>query len=360
MAEKLKNQFLTIPFVHQLANSISEELQLTAPEIVQQFDLEKWENLELKERIYYAGEIIRGMLPEAFEEAIPILHVMAKKITGLEGTIFPGIIERYGQEHFNQSMDMLGEITRYSSSEFAVRPFILSDPVKSMAYFYKWSEDENEHTRRLASEGCRPRLPWSSKLPCFIDDPQPVLKALKPLVQDPSVYVQKSVANNLNDISKDHPEQVIQWLRTLDLHHPVTYWIGKHGLRTLIKNGHIEAMKLLGLIQGNLDFKTFEINKPEIEIGESLEFEFTVINSGKKEAKGVVDYAISFVKSNNKLSRKVFKIADLCLAPGASRKIVKNRPFVPLSTRRYYKGMHTIDIVINGQVMETKQFLLKV
>ena len=64
----------------------------------------------------------------------------------------------------------------------------------------EWSRDADEHVRRLASEGCRPRLPWSFKLRELIADPSPVAPILENLRADPSLYVRKSVANHLNDI----------------------------------------------------------------------------------------------------------------------------------------------------------------
>lgn len=74
-----------------------------------------------------------------------------------------------------------------------------------IAQLLKWSEHENEHVRRLASEGSRPRLPWGKSIPALKLDPSPVLPILEKLMQDESLYVRKSVANNLNDISKTHP-----------------------------------------------------------------------------------------------------------------------------------------------------------
>ena len=55
-------------------------------------------------------------------------------------------------------------------------------------------------------------------------------------MNDPSKYVQKSVANHINDITKEDKELVFQWLQQLrDKQHPINPWIIKHGLRTVIK-----------------------------------------------------------------------------------------------------------------------------
>lgn len=56
-------------------------------------------------------------------------------------------------------------MTSKSSSEFAVRPFIVKYGEEAMKIIYTWTKDKDEHVRRLACEGCRPKLPWSSPLP---------------------------------------------------------------------------------------------------------------------------------------------------------------------------------------------------
>ena len=122
-------------------------------------------------------------------------------------------IEVYGLGYPEESLHALEQITRLVSAEFAVRPFILRDPDRTMEYFRRWSLDENATVRRLASEGCRPRLPWAVALPMFKKDPSPLLPILENLKDDASLYVRKSVANNLNDISKDHPDLVLELAR---------------------------------------------------------------------------------------------------------------------------------------------------
>lgn len=95
--------------------------------------------------------------------------------------------------------------------------------------------------RRLASEGCRPQLPWGQALASFKQNPLPVLRILELLKADPSPYVQKSVANNLNDISKTHPELVLETARRWQGQNAITDAILKHGCRTLLKKGNPEA-----------------------------------------------------------------------------------------------------------------------
>jgi 3-methyladenine DNA glycosylase AlkC len=55
------------------------------------------------------------------------------------------------------------------------------------------------------------------KLQNAVNDPSAGIALLEKLKYDDSLYVRKSVANHLNDISKDHPELVIKnvkkWLK---------------------------------------------------------------------------------------------------------------------------------------------------
>ena len=127
--------------------------------------------------------------------------------------LFPDYVECYGLEHFDSSISALETFTKYSSAEFAVRPFIMRYEQKMMSQMRKWSRSKNHHLRRLSSEGCRPRLPWSMALPAFKQDPTAILTIISALLSDGSEYVRRSVANNLNDISKDHPEIVIEITR---------------------------------------------------------------------------------------------------------------------------------------------------
>ena len=110
----------------------------------------------------------------------------------------------------------------------------------------KWSKNKNVHVRRLSSEGLRPRLPWAKKLEQFIDDPTPILPILENLKKDESMFVKKSVANNLNDILKDNYSVGIRilkkWSKTKNKD---TQWIIKHALRNEIKKENPEAVKLV-------------------------------------------------------------------------------------------------------------------
>ena len=135
---------------------------------------------------------------------------------------------------------------------------------------HDWSLDDNEHVRRLASEGSRPRLPWSFRLEQMQADPTLAAVILDNLKADDSLYVRKSVANHLNDITKDHPEWVLDLIEGWSLDNKHTAWIAKHALRSLIKQGNQRALAIIGAG-----------GKPEVEIID-VKVEPAVIRLGEK------------------------------------------------------------------------------
>ncbi|MBC8080209.1 MAG: hypothetical protein H7X86_07675 [Gorillibacterium sp.] len=161
---------------------------------------------------------------------------------------FSDFVAIYGQEDAQWELSMLAleRFTQRSSAEFAIRPFLLRNPGRVMGQMEIWSQHPNEHVRRLSSEGCRPRLPWGVSLPMFKRDPTPVLSILEHLKADPSLYVRKSVANNLNDIAKDHPGVVLETVRCWKGVDPKTDWIIRQGCRTLIRKADPEVLTLFG------------------------------------------------------------------------------------------------------------------
>jgi 3-methyladenine DNA glycosylase AlkC len=201
-----------------------------------------WESLKLKERIKHIAVHLKIFLPSSYSQSINVLKKTAPNFTGFEYLMFADYVELYGLKNFKKSFEALECFTQCSTGEFAIRKFILHNKLKTMRQLKKWSTSDNEHIRRLASEGCRPRLPWGVSLVDFKKDPDLVLEILEILKKDSSKYVQKSVANNLNDISKDNPNKVLQLYSKWDISNPITRWILKHGSRSLLKKGNPKAL----------------------------------------------------------------------------------------------------------------------
>jgi 3-methyladenine DNA glycosylase AlkC len=276
---------------------------------------------------------------------------------GLENMIFQDFVEVYGLDDFDTSIDALIEFTINCSSEFAIRQFILKYPKKTMTKLKLCAKDKNEHIRRLSSEGCRPRLPWAIALQDFKKDPKEVLEILEILKNDPSVYVRKSVANNLNDISKENPDLVIAIIKKWQGENKNTDWMLKHGARTLLKDSNKEVLKLFGFEQiEHISLKDFDITK-NLNMTEELNFSFC-LNSNENLGKLRVEYAIEFVRQNNKSSKKVFKIAEANYKEN-QKHFIKKYSFRPITTRKYYAGVHKLFIIVNGVYLGEKEFVLK-
>ncbi len=316
-----------------------------------------WEGRELKERMAHVSIALREFLPEDYREALDILKKVSPNFKGIAQMSLPGFVELYGLEDFDASVPALEHFTKSSSSEFAVRPFIKKYPEKMMKVMADWAESDNEHVRRLASEGCRPRLPWAMALPDFKKDPSPVLPILEKLKTDESEYVRRSVANNLNDISKDNPELVLdvaeKWLGMSE----ETDKLVKHALRTLLKKGNPGALKLFGYSDpehvGLHDFKI----APEVKMGESIEFSFILKTEEEKLGKLRLEYGVDFMKANGKHSRKIFKIYEKDYEE-KERTFKRKHSFTEVTTRKHYPGEHKISIIINGVERASGAFIL--
>ncbi|HGM3182480.1 TPA: DNA alkylation repair protein [Clostridioides difficile] len=308
---------------------------------------ETWNNLELKARCRKISMSLGMYLPEDYKEALSILE---KSVTGFYfAFFFPDFVEVYGQDDINWdlSISALERNTEYWSSEFAVRAFIIKDEERMMAQMRKWSKHKSEHVRRLASEGCRPQLPWGQAISKFKKDPTPVLPILEQLKTDTSTYVQKSVANNLNDISKTHPDLVISIAKDWYGKNKSINWIVKHGCRTLLKKGNRDVLALFGYDDTtSINLQDFTLETTSISIGEDLTFSFNIL--AKKATKTRLEYGIDYIKSNGKRNRKIFKISEVSLKENEKKSYMKKHSFADVSVRKHYPGIHSIAIIING------------
>ena len=318
-----------------------------------------WEELELKQRVSRICTSIHTVLELPFEEACKILKIVAKDFGGYAALYFPEYVQHYGlsEEHWNTAMETLAVLTQYSSAEFAIRPFIKMNPNLAMEQMLQWSTHENDHIRRLASEGCRPRLPWASALVDFKKDPTPILGILENLKDDSSLYVRKSVANNLNDISKDHPRLALKigksWMSNPS---PECQWIVKHGLRTLLKSSEAQALELFGL--GNsrcIEFYNFQLHSPMVSMGEKLSFQFDL--DIKEATKLRIEYALHFKKKSGQYGRKVFKLSEIEVEAG-DYEVTKDHLFKELTTRSFNEGVHFLEIIVNGKSFKIVPFYL--
>jgi len=360
MPERLKDMFFTKESVANFVKHISR--------FYKQFDASKfytlvyspeWEGLELKARMRHLTLCLRETLPADYKKAIKILWSVSEFVKGFEGMVCPDFVEVYGLDDEETSLPALKRFTEFSSSEFSIRPFLDRDPKGIMKFMLECAVDKHENIRRFSSEGCRPRLPWAMALPKFKKDPSLILKLLEKLKDDDSLFVRKSVANNLNDISKDNPDLVLKKCETWIGKSVKTDWIIKQACRTLLKLGDKRALILFGFSSPDeLHIHDLNISKTSLKIGEDLQFGFTLHVKDSKGGKVRLEYAVYYMKANGKTSKKVFQITENSYAPGEYT-FSKKQTFKEMTTRKHYPGKHELAVIINGEEKQRVDFLLK-
>lgn len=318
------------------------------------------DELTLIQRVRRATNACHATLPADFPKAVAALKRIAPRIQhGFVGIFLPDFVGQHGHAHFDESMAALKFFTPFSSAEFAIREFLKRDLTRTFVVMERWSQDENEHVRRLASEGSRPRLPWSFQLEALVTDPSRSAPILENLRADPSLYVRKSVANHLNDISKDHPAWMLARLKSWNLAHPHTQWIAKRAARTLIKAGHQPALSLFNFGgKPAVTLADFKVTPARLKLGQVLEFSFSLTSTTRKAQSLAVDYLIHYVKAAGGTSRKVFKLRELTLAAGETQVIRKRQTIRNFTTRKHFAGRHRVEIQINGRILAQGTFKL--
>ena len=319
------------------------------------------DELSIMQRMSRAADSLRAHLPHDYPRALKIVRKMAPRLPGgFVAMVLPEFVGRHGLDHFELSLQALRELTPYSSAEFAIRPYIAQDPDTVLALAERWAEDEDEHVRRLASEGTRPRLPWARRLPLLVAEPQRTRPILEKLQADPSEYVRRSVANHLNDMAKDHPGWVLDLLESWPTQEPATKWIIKHALRNLIKAGHPRALALVGATLGaQVQLQSFAVSPATIRLGQTLRLSATLVSTASQAQKLVIDYAIHYVKKSGERSRKVFKLRTLELEGQAHVTLAKEQLIADFTTRVHYPGRHPVELLVNGLTVAQGQFDLK-
>lgn len=327
------------------------------------------DGLELIARGWHIAEAMRRHLPPKFPDAARILIDSLPpsgtprsddKMDTFRYLPHTQFVSKYGLDHFEDSMRAQYELTQRFTAEFSVRAFFERYPRETHARFVQWASDPNVHVRRLVSEGSRPRLPWGTRLRQFQKDPSPVLELLELLKDDPELYVRRSVANNLNDIAKDHPGVAIDTCRRWRNGGPNRMWIINHALRSLIKKGDSGALSVVGFAAApKVRINSTTLTPPRLNIGETLRLSVTLASESLKKQDLLVDFAVHYVKANGATAPKVFKLSSLTLAARETATLNASVAFRQMTTRRHYPGVHKIDLLINGVAVRLGSVALK-
>lgn len=325
--------------------------------------------LGLNERNYLIRDALHAQLPADFPRAATLLVQSlgpecppegSESYAGFYVMSLCAYVAEYGLDHPREALAALREMTTRFSAEFAIRPFLDHHTELTLATLRTWARDPHPQVRRLVSEGSRPRLPWGSRLHRFVKDPRPTLALLELLKEDEVLYVRRSVANHLNDIAKDHPDRVVTTLRRWQKsRHPGTRWLVKHALRTLLKQGHPDALALLGYpADAKVALQKLSVTPRRIRTGDAITFSFTVMSQADRPQALMIDYVLHYRKANGRTAPKVFKLTT-CTLPARDRTTVEKRhSFRPIGIRPYYPGQHAVEIQVNGQSLGRTTFRL--
>lgn len=366
MAEPLKNQFGP-----DVPARIADMLVATDPTFPREAFIERclrgFDDLELTPRARHISDALADFLPHDRELALRVIIDSlpdpdnSAELTGMEGFRYlPYVffVADHGLDHFETAMTAQYELTKRFTAEFSIRAYLEHEPEATLERLHEWARDPNVHVRRLVSEGTRPRLPWAPRLPAFQADPSPVIELLELLKDDPEEYVRRSVANNLNDIAKDHPDIAVDIARR--------WWsdgdgarrkLVQHGLRTLVKQGDPDALAILGYDPDSpIRVDSVVIDPDRVAIGGKVRIEIVLTNPGNAAAAGLVDLRVHFVKANGSTSPKVFKGAEVTTAPGETATVRKTVSIAQHSTRTHYPGTHSVEVLLNGMAHDGGSF----
>ena len=318
---------------------------------------DRLEPLSLRERTDLVSQALLAALPEDYRAAAAIVRGLLGD-PSFEGwavwpvgeTVTTLALADAGTDAFDDALALMAELTPRLTSEFPIRRLLEADLGRALAAALGWTGHPDEHVRRLASEGTRSYLPWAIRVRALLADPAATVPILDALYRDPSDYVRRSVANHLNDLSRQDPDLVVatagRWLADPE---PTTRAVVRHGLRTLVKKGHPGALQLLGFAPAEVTVGAVEFEAAVISFPGELAFAFTVANSGSAPADIAVDYVVHYRKSDGRLAAKVFKLATRHLAAGEKADFAKRHALRQMTTRVHYPGVHALEVQVNGE-----------
>lgn len=320
--------------------------------------------LEMMERVRQMSDALRKELPADTTDMLTVVTDSLPPVPTERGELLwplGQLIADHGTDDFDTAMDAMIALTQRFTSEFAIRPFLLEEPELVLERLLGLTDHPSAHVRRWCSEGSRPRLPWGARAHALVKDPTPILPILEALKDDPEEYVRRSVANNLNDIAKDHPALVVKiakrWWKGAS---PDRRRLVKHALRSLIKAGDPGALGILGYRKPTKLRAALAVSPKRTKIGSSVSLAVDLFNGSRRDQPLLVDYRVHYVKKRGEARPKVFKWKELRLSAGESTTLSKEHPMRVTSIRPLYPGKHRVELLVNGISVAEASFTLAV
>ena len=347
-------------FDSDAARQLSRQIRQVEPTFIarrfQKMALSGIESLEFSQRVQQFSDALAVTLPDDIRQALRLLtQSLPRPLPSCESVTDGWLqwpvgqfIADHGLEHFEVSFRAMQALTQCFTSEFAVRPFVERYPEKTIKRLTKLAKHSSPHVRRWCSEGVRSRLPWGAKLKGIAEDPAVILPILEILKDDPEIYVRRSVANNVNDISKDHPQLAIDLCRAWNKGAGEDRrWVINHGLRTLIKSGEPKALSIVGYKTPKNLAASIRVSPVNVSLGEKTTLSLSIENNDTRKCRLLIDYVVHFVRKKG-TTEKVFKWTSRELAAGETLVLSKQHAFRPTTVRTLYPGVHKIELQVNG------------
>lgn len=357
-------------YIERIADALARVDGLSTSDVIacRACALDGLHELELKARVEHVRDALSLALRgyEAFADRLDVVLALPN-LASLGGDTSSSFelwpltswVAHEGMDEPELALDALVVLTRRFTAEFDVRPFLAHHRALTLEHLVTWRDSRDHHDRRLVSEGTRAYLPWGKQVTWLRDEPEVVLALITPLRDDPSEYVRRSVANNINDMTRRHADWVVEQLEPWVEDAPeARMWVVRHALRSLVKKGHAGALELLGFsTQVCVDVAQFSAST-HVVFGGKLALTLELESMAETAEHIVLDFAIHHVKANGTRTRKVFKWKTFELAAGDTLTLTRSHAIKPISTRRYFAGTHKVDVLLNGACVAAQEFEL--
>ncbi|TXD37489.1 hypothetical protein FRC98_07290 [Lujinxingia vulgaris] len=322
------------------------------------------DTLEFKDRTLHIADAMALAMPWPTAERMQtLIAALPPMLPEADGSVEKGyrfwpfgeFIARQGLDDFDASFEAMTELTMRFTSEFAIRPFLQTKLDESLERLESLLNHPNQHVRRWISEGTRTRLPWASGVRGLKGAQSRRLKLLEALRFDPERYVQRSVANHLQDIVKDDLptglDTLERWAADGESNPSEgdLLWVVRHAARGQLKAGHPRVLRIFGFEPGLATIGDFALSHDELKAGDTLTLSVTLHNPTARPLALRVDYALSGPTKSGRTFSKVFRWSDLELGPGQSKTLQTTHSFAHRSTRKVYTGLHRLEAHINGE-----------
>ncbi|MDX2378047.1 DNA alkylation repair protein [Microbacterium sp. LRZ72] len=322
--------------------------------------------LPLRERADLLRDALLADVPGDYATLARVVRTAARspEFTGwliwpVTGAIAARAVADGSTAAFDDGMALLAELTGRLTAEFAIRTMLRADLGRALDHARTWTSSDDPAVRRLASESTRLYLPWAVRVPALARDTRCTIPILDALYRDSDEVVRRSVANHLNDISRDNPALVVETAeRWLAQPADTTASVVRHALRTLVKRGDADALALLGFTAAALEVAGPVLDADSVPFGGTVRFTGSIRNAGAAVARVAIDYVVFHRKANGTQTTKTFKLAARELAPWEVFTIDRAHSFRPITTRRYHPGAHAIALQVNGARTEAAVFEL--